>query len=110
MGRAASGGAALFTRTRAVTRRSLPSTMPELPPRRRQSPLAVKLIAAFVLLAALYYGRSLVVPVLIGVLVSYALNPIVETLTRWRLPRTLASMIVVLGVLGLRGYARLSTV
>ncbi len=103
MGRAASGGAALFTRTRAVTRCSLPSTMPELPLRRHQSPLAVKIIAAFVLLAALYYGRSLVVPVLIGVLVSYALNPIVEALVRWRLPRTLASMIVVLGVLGLAG-------
>ena len=73
--------------------------MPE-PPRRRQSPLAVKLIAACAVLAALYYGRLLVVPVLIGVLVSYALNPIVEMLTRWRLPRTLASMIVVLGLLG----------
>ena len=70
------------------------------PPRRRQSPLAVKLIAACAVLAALYYGRLLVVPVLIGVLVSYALNPIVEMLTRWHLPRALASMIVVLGVLG----------
>ena len=77
--------------------------MPELPPRRRQSPLAVRLIAAFAVLATLYWGRTLVVPVLIGVLVSYALNPIVETLTRWRLPRTLASLLVVFGVLGLGG-------
>jgi len=69
------------------------------PPRRRQSLLAVKLIAACAVLAALYVGRSLVVPVLIGVLVSYALNPLVEMLTRWRLPRWLASMIVVLGLL-----------
>ena len=53
--------------------------MPEQPPRRRQSPLAVKLIAAFAVLAAFTWGRSLIVPVLIGVLVSYALNPIVET-------------------------------
>ena len=51
----------------------------------------------------LYLGRSLVVPVLIGVLVSYALNPTVELLTRWRLPRTLASMLVVLGLLGFAG-------
>lgn len=73
------------------------------PPRSRQSLLAVKLIAAGAVLAALYLGQSLIVPVLIGVLVSYALNPIVETLTRWRLPRTLASMIVVVGVLGFAG-------
>jgi predicted PurR-regulated permease PerM len=108
VGRAASGGAALFTPTRAVASpqyvgRNFSSgdTMSEQPPRRRPSPLAVKLIAAFAVLAALYWGRTLIVPVLIGVLVSYALNPIVETLTRWRLPRTLASMLVVLGVLGL---------
>ena len=68
-------------------------------PPRRQSLLAVKLIAACAVLAALYYGRLLVVPVLIGVLVSYALNPVVEMLTRWRLPRAVASMIVVLGLL-----------
>ncbi len=55
------------------------------------------------MLVALYLGRSLVVPVLIGVLVSYALNPIVELLTRWRIPRTLASMLVVLAVLGFAG-------
>ncbi len=77
--------------------------MPEQPPRQRQSPLAVKLIAALAVLAVLYWGRILIVPVLIGMLVSYALNPIVETLTRWRLPRMLASMFVVLGVLGLAG-------
>jgi len=75
----------------------------EGPVRRRQSPLAVKLIAAFAVLAALYWGRTLVVPVLIGVLVSYALNPIVEVFTRWRVPRTLASMLVVFGVLGAAG-------
>jgi predicted PurR-regulated permease PerM len=73
------------------------------PPRRRQSLLAVKLIAAGAVLVALYVGRSLVVPVLIGVLVSYALNPLVEMLTRWRLPRSLASMLVVIGVLGAVG-------
>ena len=77
--------------------------MPEQPHRSRSSLLAVKLIAAFAILAALYWGRALIVPVLIGGLVSYALNPIVEMLTRWRVPRTLASMLVVLGVLGLAG-------
>ncbi len=76
-------------------------------PRRRQSPLAVKLLTGVIVLAALYFSRSLVVPVLIGVLVSYALNPIVDNLTRWRLPRSLASLLVVTGVLasvGVLGY------
>ena len=77
--------------------------MPEAPTRPRQSPLAVKIIAAFAVLVALYFGRTLVVPVLIGVLVSYALNPIVERLTKWRVPRVLASLLIVVSVLGVAG-------
>ena len=91
-----------YSRSRVTGRAACP-IMPEPPPGRRNSPLAVKIIAAFAVLVALYFGRSLVVPVLIGVLVSYALNPSVELLTRWRIPRTLASMLVVLAVLGFAG-------
>lgn len=63
---------------------------------RRPSPLALKLLTAMAVVTTLYLSRSLVVPVLIGVLVSYALHPIVERLTRWRVPRTLAALLVVL--------------
>lgn len=71
--------------------------MPESP--RRSSPLAVKILAALAVIAALYISRPLVVPVLIGVLVSYALKPIVDGLSRLKLPRTLASLVVIVSVL-----------
>jgi predicted PurR-regulated permease PerM len=68
-------------------------------PSRRPSPLAVKVLAALAVVAALYISRPLVVPVLIGVLVSYALSPLVDGLARLRLPRSLASFVVIVGVL-----------
>lgn len=71
--------------------------------RRRPSPLAVRTLAVLSVVAALYFTRSLVVPVIIGVLVSYALNPIVQGLTSMRVPRTLASLVVVLVLLGTLG-------
>ena len=71
--------------------------------RRRPSPLAVRTLAVLAVVAALYLTRSLVVPVLIGVLVSYALSPLVDGLVRLRVPRTLASMVVVLALLGILG-------
>jgi predicted PurR-regulated permease PerM len=71
--------------------------------RRRPSPLAVRTLAVLAVVAALYLTRSLVVPVLIGVLVSYALNPLVEGMTRLRVPRALGSLLVVLGLLGALG-------
>ena len=70
---------------------------------RRPSPLALKTLAVLAVVAALYFTRSLVVPVIIGVLVSYALNPVVQGLTRLRVPRTLASLVVVLGLFAVLG-------
>ena len=71
--------------------------------RRRPSPVAVRTLAVLAAVAALYWTRSLVVPVIIGVLVSYALNPLVQGLVRLRVPRALASMFVVLALLGALG-------
>ena len=71
--------------------------------RRRPSPLSVRTLAVLAVVAALYLTRSLVVPVLIGVLVSYALNPLVQAMVRLRVPRVLASMLVVLALLGALG-------
>jgi predicted PurR-regulated permease PerM len=71
--------------------------------RRPHSSLSLRVLAVLAVVAALYASRALLVPVLIGVLVSYALNPLVETLTRWRIPRPIASMFVVLSLLATLG-------
>lgn len=49
-----------------------------------------------VVVAALYFGRDIFVPMALAVLLSFALAPLVSLLRRLRLPRTLAVVSVVL--------------
>jgi predicted PurR-regulated permease PerM len=57
---------------------------------------------------ALQWARPLLVPILIGILISYALEPMVHRLVRWRVPHAAAASLVFVGmlaVLGALGYA-----
>jgi predicted PurR-regulated permease PerM len=49
-----------------------------------------------VVVAALYFGREIFVPMALAVLLSFALAPVVSFLRRWGLPRTVAVIGVVL--------------
>ena len=53
------------------------------------------LIAGFV---ALQWAREILVPILFGVMMSYALNPIVDRLHRWRIPRGIGAAVVLLSL------------
>ena len=91
-------------------RRRVPEPEPET-----TAPIDVKLrsVALVVIAAAsavglLYWAREVFIPIVLSVLISYALEPIVELLIRARLPRVIAAAIVMLlfsGGLFSAGYA-----
>ena len=63
--------------------------------------LQVAILAALgviAVVAALYLARAFFVPLLIGILASYALSPFVDRLKAWRIPRA-AGAAIVLGAL-----------
>jgi predicted PurR-regulated permease PerM len=60
--------------------------------------LALVALAVIALVAALYLARAFFVPLLIGILASYALRPLVDRLQAWRVPRVVAAALV-LGLL-----------
>jgi predicted PurR-regulated permease PerM len=62
--------------------------------------LASGSLALLALAAALYVGRGFFVPLLIGILASYALHPLVNWLERCRLPRTIGAALVLATVIG----------
>jgi predicted PurR-regulated permease PerM len=76
--------------------------MSELVPVRRQSSFAVPgsalttVLMAVVVVTALYVGREVLVPIALAVLMSFVLAPVVRLLRRWRLPRIVAVVFVVL--------------
>jgi predicted PurR-regulated permease PerM len=62
--------------------------------------LAACVLALLAFVAALYLARGFFVPLLIGILASYALHPLVDTLETWRLPRSIGATLVLAAVVG----------
>jgi predicted PurR-regulated permease PerM len=62
--------------------------------------VAISLLAVIAIVAALYLARAFFVPLLIGILVSYALSPVVEWMKRRHVPRSLAAALVLVTLVG----------
>ncbi|MET0517894.1 MAG: AI-2E family transporter [Burkholderiaceae bacterium] len=65
--------------------------------------LSLVVIATLLSVFALHWARAVFVPVLMGLLFSYALAPLVDRLVRWHLPRWLAAAALLLGIAGSLG-------
>jgi hypothetical protein len=65
-------------------------------------------MAAVALLLGLYtlhWAAAVVIPLLLGLMFSYALSPAVDALERWRVPRWIGAALMVLAVVGGSGPA-----
>src|SRR5436853_3300513 len=62
--------------------------------------VAVSVLAVIACVAALYLSRAFIVPLLIGILASYALSPIVSWLEGLRIPRSIATALVLAVIAG----------
>lgn len=74
-----------------------PSALTSLVPALR---LLTGLLIATILIAALYLGRSLLIPLALAALFGFLLDPLVRRLHRWGAPRVLAVFVVVALALG----------
>jgi predicted PurR-regulated permease PerM len=56
--------------------------------------LATAMLGVLALVAALYLARGFFVPLLVGILASYALHPLVDRLGAWHVPRSVGAALV----------------
>jgi predicted PurR-regulated permease PerM len=75
---------------------------PPAPSRSRGDGLA-RLIAAVLVLACIYLGQAVLIPVALAILVAFLLTPLVSALQRRRVPRVVAVLLVVAAALGVVG-------
>src|SRR6201989_1360668 len=61
----------------------------------RRGTALINMAVAALIIAALYFGREIFVPVALAVLLSFVLAPFVIRLHAWRIPRTASVLIVV---------------
>src|SRR5437588_11659040 len=62
--------------------------------------LAWASVSLIVVVYALQWGEKFFVSLLLGIIIAYTLNPLVEWLERVRIPRAVGSSVVMLAVLG----------
>jgi predicted PurR-regulated permease PerM len=80
--------------------RSIDPEEPVLRPAADRRAVAVTVLATLGVIAALRAGREVFVPIVLGIILTYALEPVVGWLTRLRVPRPLGAAIVLAGVVG----------
>ena len=67
--------------------------------------LMAALLTGAAIIAALYFGRDIIIPLALALLLGFLLDPLVVRLKRWGLPRAAAVILVVTLTLGLIGLA-----
>ncbi|MEP7117094.1 MAG: AI-2E family transporter [Acidobacteriota bacterium] len=65
----------------------------------------LRVLATCAVIVMLQYLAPVVLPIVLAVLLFYALDPIVDRLETWRVPRALASMVVVFSLVGATGWS-----
>jgi predicted PurR-regulated permease PerM len=57
---------------------------------------SLRVIAGAIILLFAYYAQGVVITLVLSILLAYCMDPLVEYMERWRIPRTVGSMIIVL--------------
>lgn len=78
------------------------SQVPSVPVDIRNAALTVLAVLAIVVM--LQYAQAVLIPVVIGLLVSYALDPLVSALARRHIARPLGAAVVLIALVGGAGY------
>ena len=95
----------MTTPLKTVVNRPIPPDTENAPasdPDNRSASLA--LLAAAAAMAILYWAQAVFIPIVLSILISYALDPLVRLLMHIRLPRAVASALVVAALAGTIGY------
>jgi predicted PurR-regulated permease PerM len=79
---------------------ALATVLPELK-------VMIGLVTGAMIIAALYFGREILIPLALAFLLGFVLDPMVMRLKRWGLPRGASVIIVVIFALGMIGLAGL---
>jgi predicted PurR-regulated permease PerM len=66
--------------------------------------VSLTILAGLAIVLALQYAQAMIIPIVLAVLISYALEPVVAWLERRRLPRALAAAVVLITLVATGGW------
>ena len=62
--------------------------------------LRLALLTVLAVIFALYWARAFFIPLMFGVMISYALSPLVNWMQKWRIPRAIGAAVLLVGIVG----------
>lgn len=62
--------------------------------------MALVVLTVIAILAVLRWAQAFFIPLMLGLIFSYALSPVVDALQRWRIPRALSAGVLIVAILG----------
>ena len=62
--------------------------------------MALVVLTVLAMLATLRWASAFFIPLMLGLMLSYALSPVIDVLERWRIPRAISAAVLILGILG----------
>ncbi len=73
-----------------------PDALPARPASMRGAVVPLQILALTAVVVMLFIGRAVLVPLVLAIFLFYALDPIVDRLQKWGVPRTLGAITIVL--------------
>ena len=61
---------------------------------------SLALLALLAVIFVLHWARAIFIPLMLGVMISYALSPLVKLMQKWRIPRVIGAAVLLLGIVG----------
>lgn len=69
---------------------------------------ALRILAVLAVIYVLHWAQTVFIPLVVGLMINYALSPLVNLMQKWHIPRALGAAILLLGIVGGLGAAAYS--
>ncbi|MDP1929810.1 MAG: AI-2E family transporter [Thiobacillus sp.] len=62
--------------------------------------LSLAVLTVLALIFVLHWARAFFIPLMLGVMISYAFSPLVNRMQKWRIPRAIGAAVLLIGIVG----------
>jgi predicted PurR-regulated permease PerM len=66
--------------------------------------LALTVLTVLAVIFVLHWARAFFIPLMLGVMISYAFSPLVNLMQKWRIPRAIGAAVLLAGIVGGTGF------
>jgi len=62
--------------------------------------LSLTVLTVLAVIFVLHWARAFFIPLMLGVMISYAFSPLVNLMQKWRIPRAIGAAVLLIGIVG----------